>query len=209
MNFQVSPLLNEYKPKLRISQDNEKNSVQSLLALLRSTQDGSTTTTTAASGQPGPSSQQPAQATNARTLSRSTSGTLATSTIGTVPSTQQLNDLLRSLNPPPATSSASTGRPLASPSSAAKVSRNLIEPFGPITNLTSPSAANRTSQSSRPIQTFTERDAASSTESNAEAVEASGNVEERGTMSFAEALPRLGEMMGDERFMSELRKVCL
>ncbi|KAI9637616.1 uncharacterized protein MKK02DRAFT_43542 [Dioszegia hungarica] len=170
-------------------QDNEKNSIQSLLAVLRSTQDAPTAASSGLQLAESPGKVLPSPS---RALSRGHSGSIATSSsTGTaaLPSTQQLNDLLRSVNGGRHPPGGSAGTP--SSGSGSQVSRNLIEPFGPVKDWLAPSPVRNGSGSQSPAE-----------EGGAEVK--TGDIS---TMPFAKALPKLGEMIGDERFMSELRKM--
>lgn len=209
--FEIKHRSRRKRISLIILQDNESNSIQSLLALLRSTQDGTPTADPAAATHPASNVEDRSSQAPLRSLSRGNSGTVQhAQPSSAIPSTQQLNDILSSLNGSRAPSRPDVA-PHQSSESAAKVSRNRMEPFGPMMNLqASPSKRKSTSQdvsaqSEHSSRTITIEKAAGATSSGISAAVD----EDKSSMSFAKALPKLGEMMGDERFMSELRKVSI
>lgn len=123
----------------------------------------------------------------------------------TIPSTQQLSDLLRSINGPAAPAPLDE---VETPSaSGPRFSRNHMQPFGPMANLPTPpkTRTNVMNGSAKPkehVGRSRDRD-----DGDVMDVSRVGDDEDVGSMSFAKALPRLGELMGDERFMRELRNV--
>ncbi|WWC71390.1 uncharacterized protein I206_105345 [Kwoniella pini CBS 10737] len=180
--------------------DNSASSVNSLLALLRSAQDGSTPSIS-----PSTSSQNPTQPSHRSPIQAQTS-----STKPNIPSKRQLDDLLSSLN-----ARAPTGK-----------QERLIEPFGPVGEITSPSKPlydpqNQYSSSSRP-QSDTSADnfgrkGKQSTERNANntptppktKLKPFERINEQGYafISFSKALPILSELLEDDNFKIELKKM--
>lgn len=126
----------------------------------------------------------------------------------TVPSSSELNNLLRSLNPP-----AAPSIPIRPAGPSPKGSRHLIEPFGPVKDFTSPSAERKRSVDN--LKRANSGDTAGPSASNAPALREGKEGDEGvqdvdlGSLPFVKCLPRLSELMGDEKFMLELRKVSL
>lgn len=192
----------------RGSRQDGQNSVKSLLALLQSTQDGGAATPPESDGPPrsesrydqhGPSGPydphrpgQPstyAPAYPARPIS------------SVNPTQRQLDDLLASLKNPPAANAAT--------SSAFDGSRSsLIEPFGPI--------GQRARQEKGfdplalgPAVPTPEPHAESSTARRGSASHAAKRGEkEWDEMGYAKALPIISELLEDEAFKKELKRVC-
>ncbi|WWC93405.1 hypothetical protein V866_000239 [Kwoniella sp. B9012] len=191
--------------------DNSANSVHSLLALLRSAQDGSSSAT---------SSSVPAQSTyppNSTTTGNGSGSASVTRPNVNVPTKRQLDDLLSSLN----------ARPQPTPPKAESPSqRHLIEPFGPVGETPSPSKSPYD-----PLQSPNRRQSTSNTNTNTNTSEygrrastststskdtpprkkrkPSERVDEDGysIMSFSKALPILSELLEDEGFKLELKKM--
>ncbi|WWD02205.1 hypothetical protein V865_000243 [Kwoniella europaea PYCC6329] len=185
--------------------DKSANSVHSLLALLRSAQDGTSFAT---------SSSVPAQSTyppNSTTTGNGSGSVPVTRPNVNVPTKRQLDDLLSSLN----------ARPQATPPKAESPSqRQLIEPFGPVGETPSPSKSPYD-----PLQSPNRRQSTSNTTTNTSEYgrrasmskdtpprkkrKPSERVDEDGysTMSFSKALPILSELLEDEGFKLELKKM--
>lgn len=166
---------------LRHFQDHGRDNVQSLLALLKSTQDDFRTPELVANPRPTPA----------------------------IPSKRQLDDLLASLgssSKPNVSSSA-----LRDESSAfTKPQRQLLEPFGPVGQFAGPSrpsfdpqAQARNAALTTPHELYHERSPTK--------VPQGGDQDEPGfaTLSFAKSLPVLAGLLADENFTAELRKVSL
>ncbi|WVW85424.1 hypothetical protein I302_107462 [Kwoniella bestiolae CBS 10118] len=176
--------------------DNSANSVHSLLALLRSAQDGSSASEPVPP-QSAPAGYSPIHPTTA-------AGSMPKPNI---PSKRQLDDLLSSLNarPQPQTKADSPNK------------RNLIEPFGPVGETSTPSKSPYD-----PVQSPRRRESTDQTNTNhgrRESTSAatpprkrrkpSERVDEEGYsfMSFSKALPILSEVLEDEEFKMELKKM--
>ncbi|OCF57624.1 hypothetical protein L486_05084 [Kwoniella mangroviensis CBS 10435] len=185
--------------------DKSANSVHSLLALLRSAQDGTTPATS--SSVPAQSTYPPVYTTNGN---GSGSGPVTRPNVN-VPTKRQLDDLLSSLN----------DRPQPTPPKAESPSqRHLIEPFGPVGETPSPSKSPYD-----PLQSPNRRQSTSNTNTNTgeygrrastskvtpprKKRKPSERVDEDGysTMSFSKALPILSELLEDEGFKLELKKM--
>ncbi|KAL7422492.1 hypothetical protein Q5752_003140 [Cryptotrichosporon argae] len=202
-------------------EDHSRNSVQSLLALLRTSQDGAapaaSPTTSSSSALPIPSS--------------SASGQLATPPLPAVPTSQQLSSLLAALdetNDPSAPSAPSasstpfssriaapahpgTARPAPAPSAFSGPRHAVFEAFGPVGQAPSRSP---TAFGGALVGAATPRDVRRPAEDSQARLEAPGSSqcagEGRGDedgMAFATALPVLTRLLGDDAFVAELRSM--
>ncbi|WWC90541.1 uncharacterized protein L201_005477 [Kwoniella dendrophila CBS 6074] len=185
--------------------DNSANSVHSLLALLRSAQDGSAPSTTSFNAVTSASTDN-SHATHHTQLANSLASKPS------IPSKRQLDDLLTSLNarpPPPATKHEPSRR------------ASLIEPFGPVGETSSPSKSPHDPKQS-PSRRRDSVEASTGNYGRAGIVGEGGTnsppkkkkkpserVNEEGydLMSFSKALPVLSELLEDEGFKAELKKM--
>ncbi|WWC63489.1 uncharacterized protein I303_106092 [Kwoniella dejecticola CBS 10117] len=207
--------------------DNSANSVHSLLALLRSAQDGSIPSQSPASASiPIPQSQS-AQASH-RSPNQQQHPRQSISSKPAVPSKRQLDDLLSSLN--------ARGAPSLPAGNGEEKKQRLIEPFGPVGEITSPSKPlyDPQNQNQNPSQAGPSRrqsDTSASTPNHGRQVTPTSqrrgsdttristpiksklkpservNEEGYGSMSFSKALPILSESLGDDGFKAELKKL--
>lgn len=143
----------------------------------------------------------------AASIARGNSGAAAVP----VPSQQQLNDLIRSLNGSDQ-SHASGPIDTATPSpystdTTDKPSRTLIQPFGPVATAVpiSPSGSRRISDGQ--IRRGSNTDTAGISRGQSSEISMSENGGESGALSFAKCLPKLSALMSDQGFMRELRSV--
>ncbi|CAD6568480.1 MAG: hypothetical protein TREMPRED_004553 [Tremellales sp. Tagirdzhanova-0007] len=162
-------------------QDRSKDNVQSLLALLRSTQDGI------------PPESQP----------------ILNQAKPSIPSKRQLDELLSSLNSSsiphpssPAQDRARTTGP-ADPSAFTKPRPHLIEPFGPVGQLVGPSRLPFSSQH-EPTQPVS-----SSGRTPPKSPQATLDRDDGGldTLTFSKSLPILTDLLSNEAITQELRKM--
>ncbi|RSH82281.1 hypothetical protein EHS25_005991 [Saitozyma podzolica] len=207
-------------------QHHDKNSVQSLLALLRTTQDSPASQTAAPT--PGTLPHYPPPSASTRP-DPSVSG---------VPSQRQLNDLLHSLNSrgtaaaqTPSTSSLQAEDSQYS-SAFGGARHNLIEPFGPVGRTSDPSRLPydpqiRTTPPKTPpadkarsgsfgrSNSATKAEGTGSTTREVDAGKVKGKGKGRalpgdpeyGVMGFKDALPVLTELLAGDEFLQELRKM--
>ncbi|WVR09454.1 hypothetical protein IAU60_006521 [Kwoniella sp. DSM 27419] len=184
--------------------DNSANSVHSLLALLRSAQD--------VPAAPQPSLTPPAA--TASTPQQTTTSRIPAPAQAhpSLPNKRQLDELLSSLNTPPARDTPPKGQ--------------LIEPFGPVGQSPGPSklpydASIQPRRDLTPERTLTTHDGANAAETQpgsfgrsvgdppAKRKRPSERATEQGyaQMPFAKALPVLAELLADDSFKAELRKM--
>jgi len=185
MAFQVKLCPPETYSDLMKTQDRSKDNVQSLLALLRSTQDDT------------PNSEPPA-------ISRPAQPS--------VPSKRQLEDLLVSLSSS-APSRTQLSRNDSESSASARSRHHLIEPFGPVGQLAGPSRLPFDPQA-RPAPIAPHTESFNHIESSKGGIppKSGRSLSHRDnpdfdTLSFSRSLPILTHLLSDPIFTAELRKV--